>query len=64
MTLIDIEQELQFVYYDDNSKQWKQKTSTIADMLKLFSAYQYLKVIDINEVKWGLLEHYGRSNKK
>lgn len=57
MTLIDIEQEIQFVYYDDKHKCWRQKTATIAEMLKVYSAYQYLKVFDINEIKWGYFEN-------
>lgn len=64
MTLIDIEQEAQFVYFDDKHKVWKQKTGTVAEFLQVYCAYQYLKVIDVNEIKWGLLVGYGKKDKK
>ena len=60
MTLIDIDQEIQFVYYDPEIKMWNNKTGKVKDLLQLFSAYQFLKVIDINEIKWGSLEDYGK----
>ena len=44
MTLVDIEQEMQFVYYDDKHKTWRQKTGTIAEFLKIYCDYQ-LKLI-------------------
>ena len=60
MTLVDIEQEMQFVYFDDKHKCWRQKTGTIAEFLKVYCAYQYIKVIDVNEIKWGQLVEYGK----
>ena len=60
MTLIDIDQEIQFVYYDPEIKMWNNKTGSVKDLLQLFSAYQFLKVIDIHEIKWGSLEDYGK----
>ena len=62
MTLIDIEQEAQFVYYDDKHKVWKQKTGTVAEFLQVYCAYQYLKVIDVNEIKWGILVGYSKKD--
>lgn len=63
MTLVDIEQEMQFVYYDDKHKTWRQKTGTIAEFLQVYSAYQYIKVFDVNEVKWGALVEYGKKKR-
>lgn len=63
MTLVDIEQEMQFVYYDDKHKAWRQKTGTIAEFLKIYCAYQYINVIDVNEIKWGQLVEYGKKKK-
>lgn len=63
MTLVDIEQEMQFVYYDDKHKTWRQKTGTIAEFLKIYCAYQYINVIDVNEIKWGQLVEYGKKKK-
>ena len=63
MTLVDIEQEMQFVYFDDKHKCWRQKTGTIAEFLQVYSAYQYIKVLDVNEVKWGALVEYGKKKR-
>lgn len=60
MTLIDIDQEVQFVYQDPATKQWKHKTGSIKELLQVYTAYQYINVIDINELKWGTLESYGK----
>lgn len=63
MTLIDIDQEVQYVYQDPDSKQWKHKTGTIKELLQVYTAFQYINVIDINELKWGTLESYGKKEK-
>lgn len=63
MTLIDLEQEVQFVYMDPDSKNWKHKTGTIKELLQIYTAYQFINVIDINSLKWGTLEDYGKKEK-
>lgn len=60
MTLIDLDQEVQFTYPDPDSGIWKSKTGTIKDLLQLYTAYQFIELIDINSLKWGTLEDYGK----
>lgn len=63
MTLIDLDQEIQFTYPDPDSGTWKSKTGTIKDLLQLYTAYQFIELIDINHLKWGTLEDYGKKEK-
>lgn len=63
MTLIDLDQEIQFTYPDPDSGTWKSKTGTIKDLLQLYTAYQFIELIDINPLKWGTLEDYGKKEK-
>lgn len=60
MTLVDLDQEIQFTYPDPDSGTWKSKTGTIKDLLQLYTAYQFIELIDINSLKWGTLEDYGK----
>lgn len=60
MTLIDLEQEIQYTYPDPETGTWKSKTGTIKDLLQIYTAYQFITVIDINQLKWGTLEDYGK----
>lgn len=60
MTLIDLDQEVQFAYPEPDTGTWKSKTGTIKDLLKLYTAYQFIELIDINSLKWGILEDYGK----
>lgn len=56
MTLIDIEQEVQFTYPDPVSGIWKSKTGTIKELLETYTAFQFLQYIDVNLIKKGSLE--------
>lgn len=56
MTLIDIEQEVQFTYLDPASGIWKSKTGTIKELLETYTAFQFLQYIDVNLIKKGTLE--------
>jgi hypothetical protein len=60
MTLIDLEQETQFLYWDPTDNRWKTTTGTIFELLKIYTAYQFLKVFDVNDLKIGTLEDYGK----
>lgn len=60
MTFVDLDQEIQFTYPDPDSGTWKSKTGTIKDLLQLYTAYQFIELIDINSLKWGTLEDYGK----
>lgn len=55
MKFVDLDQEVQFTYPDPESGLWKSKTGTIEDLLQLYTAYQFIKVIDANEITWGSL---------
>ena len=57
MTFIDIDQEVQFVYMDPESKNWKHKTGTIKELLQIYTAYQFIFTYDINAVRLGDLEN-------
>lgn len=61
MTLVNIDQEVQFVYPDPESGVWKSKTGTIKDLLQLYTAYQFIKIVDANEITWGSLEDYTKN---
>lgn len=63
MTLIDIEQETTFTYFDDDTKTWKHKTGTVKELLEIYTAYEWLNVIDLNKIRWGTLKEYGRKQK-
>lgn len=63
MTLIDLGQEVQFTYPDPESGLWKSKTGTIKELLQLYTAYQFIELIDVNSLKWGTLEDYGKKEK-
>lgn len=63
MTLIDLDQEVQYTYPDTDTGLWKSKTGTIKELLQIYTAYQFINVIDINSLKWGTLEDYGKKEK-
>lgn len=63
MTFIDLDQEVQFTYPDPESGLWKSKTGTIKELLQLYTAYQFIELIDVNSLKWGTLEDYGKKEK-
>ena len=63
MTLIDLDQEVQYTYPDPDSGLWKNKTGTIKELLQIYTAYQFINVLDINSLKWGTLEDYGKKEK-
>lgn len=48
MNLIDLDENLTFVYFDEDSKQWKHKTSSLQEFLSIYTAWQYLKVYHID----------------
>lgn len=53
---ISLDQEVQIPVYDDNEEIWYTHTDTIGNVLKTFTDYRNLKVIDLNENKWGSYE--------
>lgn len=63
MTLIDLEQEVQYTFPDPETGTWKSKTGTIKELLQIYTAYQFINVIDINSLKWGNLEDYGKKER-
>lgn len=53
---ISLDQEVQIPVYDDNEEIWYTHTDTIGNILKTFTDYRHLKVIDLNDNKWGSYE--------
>ena len=44
MQLVDLEQEIQFIYYDDKTCSYKHKQGTIKEFLQTFADYNYLYI--------------------
>lgn len=57
MTLIDLDQEVQYTYPDPESGLWKNKTGTIKELLQIYTAYQFIFLYDINVARLGDLEN-------
>lgn len=48
MLLVDIEQEIQFAYYDDETQKWKEHTGTIKEFLSIFCDYKHINLYKID----------------
>lgn len=56
MLYISLDQEIQYPFYDDDLNEWRTHTDTIGNLLKDFVDYRNLKIIDLDEKKWGKYE--------
>ena len=48
MQLVDLEQEIQFIYYDDKTCSYKHKQGTIKEFLQTLADYNYLYIYTLN----------------
>ena len=56
MLMVDLTQEVQYPYYDQEQKVWKEHTGTIAELLKVYTDYKNIKVFSTEQRKWGQFE--------
>lgn len=53
MNLVDIDQEITFVYYDEDLQKWLHRTSTVQEFLSIYTAWEYLKVYHLDLISLG-----------
>lgn len=48
MILVDIEQDIYFMYYDDKKQCFEKKFGTVKEFLETFADYEHLQVYCLN----------------